>query len=43
MYAASTEPGIGKVINVYMDRASIHTVPGYDVTSQCHILAFLLI
>jgi hypothetical protein len=23
-----------------MDTASSHTVPGYDVTSHCHILAF---
>ena len=40
MYAASTEPGIWRVINVIMDTASSHTVPGYDITSQCHILAF---
>ena len=40
MYAASTVPGIWKVINVNMDTASSHTVPGYDITSQCHILAF---
>ena len=40
MYAASTVPVIWTVINVYMDTASSHTVPGYDVTSHYHILAF---
>ena len=40
MYAASTVPGIWRVTNVYMDTTSCHTVPGYDVTSQRHILAF---
>jgi hypothetical protein len=40
MYAASTVPGIWRVIKIYVDTASSHTVPGYDVTSQCHMLAF---
>ena len=39
MYAASTVPGIRRVIKIYVDTASSHTVPSYDVTSQCHILA----
>jgi hypothetical protein len=40
MYAAITVPGIRRVIQIYVDTASSHTVPSYDVTSQCHILDF---
>ena len=39
MYAARTEPGIRRVINVYVDTASSYPDPGCEVTSQCHILA----